>query len=359
MRIGYDHTAFVRQRAGGIARYFCELTTRLARREFVRAFLGLHLVDCAGDLSASADAVGLGRPDLPKTHRMAMAISDFALTVMSARWNVDVYHATGDRFKSLGRASRQVITIFDCIPERVPGQFEDVEAMNRRKRETAREADAVICISETTRRDALEFLDVPEPKISVTRLAAGIGAAPRGADPVGRPYLLYVGRRRGYKNARVLLEALARAELPVDPVLVFFGGEKPDRSERRRIRELGLADRVEYRRGDDKSLATLYNHARVLVVTSTYEGFGLPLLEAMKYGCPVVCSDRGALPEVAGRAALFFDPSSVPALCAHLKSIFDDSDLRRELRNRGLAREKAFSWRRCADETLACYRGLL
>lgn len=359
MRIGYDHTAFVRQRTGGIARYYCEIASRIAGRQRVKAFLGLHLAECADVVRGSADAVGLRRPDLPKTHRLAMAVSDAALPLVSARWSVDVYHATGQRFKSFGGASRRVVTLFDCIPERIPAEFDDADATRRRKRRAAREADAVICISETTGRDAMELLDVPGTKIHVTRLAPGVDAVPGEEDPVGRPYLLYVGRRHGYKNARVLFEVLARADLPGDPVLVCFGGERPGPRERRRIARRGLVDRVEYREGDDRALATLYSHARALVVTAAYEGFGLPVLEAMKFGCPVVCSDGGALPEVAGDAALHFEAGDAEELRTRLERVLTDGELRRGLRDRGLTRAGEFSWSRCVEETLACYRSVL
>jgi glycosyltransferase involved in cell wall biosynthesis len=106
-------------------------------------------------------------------------------------------------------------------------------------------------------------------------------------------------------------------------------------------------------------LADLYSFADVFVYPSLYEGFGIPPLEAMSCGCPVICSDRSSLPEVVGEAVRFFDPESIDSLTDALNQVVSDSSLRRALINKGHLRSAEFSWSKCADETLKVYKRLM
>jgi glycosyltransferase involved in cell wall biosynthesis len=109
---------------------------------------------------------------------------------------------------------------------------------------------------------------------------------------------------------------------------------------------------------DEETLVALYNGARILILPSLYEGFGLPPLEAMACGTPVIASDRGSLPEVVGEAGLLIDPEHTRAIASAIKKLWDSEELRRSFRERGLARAQKFSWRRAARETLKIYREL-
>jgi glycosyltransferase involved in cell wall biosynthesis len=175
------------------------------------------------------------------------------------------------------------------------------------------------------------------------------------------PYVLFVGIRPAYKNFDLLLKAFASLpEIRSSHQLVLFGGQPLRDVEVELIRSLGLSDRVKWLgSGDDAMLANLYTHAAVYAYPSLYEGFGMPLLEAFTYRCPVVASSASSLPEVGGDAALYFDPTSVDDLAEKISRILSDESLRQKLIAAGIERLNLFSWDRCARETADFYRRLL
>jgi glycosyltransferase involved in cell wall biosynthesis len=178
------------------------------------------------------------------------------------------------------------------------------------------------------------------------------GQAP--ASPTDGP-LLYVGERaRAYKNVGAVLTALTRLDRGVR--LVCFGGGPFTDAERARLHELGLAGRVSWRAGDDDDLAGAYREARALVYPSRWEGFGLPALEAMAHGCPVVCTNTGSLTEVVGDAALTFDPVDIDMLVDVLTRVIADDACAAALSKAGHERAAAFTWDATATRTIEAYR---
>ena len=166
-------------------------------------------------------------------------------------------------------------------------------------------------------------------------------------------YLLHVGTLQPRKNLERLLEAFARLDGELQLVLAGKRGWLYDRIFRR-VEELGLGDRVLFAgHVPQEDLPALMSGARLLAMPSLYEGFGLPVVEAMACGTPVVCSNASSLPEVAGHAALLVDPLDVEALAATMERVLGDDKLRAELIERGFERARKFSWERCAHETLA------
>jgi glycosyltransferase involved in cell wall biosynthesis len=221
-------------------------------------------------------------------------------------------------------------------------------------------ADHIICVSENTRRDLIELLNVAPNKTTVVHHGFSLTGKPLELAKIRaskRPFLLYVGHRGEYKNFSGMLKALARSvNLKKDFDIVCFGGGPLTASELDLIRKSGLPDeQVSQVSGNDDVLATLYKHASVFVYPSLYEGFGIPLLEAMSFDVPVACSNTSSLPEVVGNAALTFDPALPEAIGAAIESIVSNSELRADLVNKGRDRLKQFSWERCTAETLNTY----
>jgi glycosyltransferase involved in cell wall biosynthesis len=177
----------------------------------------------------------------------------------------------------------------------------------------------------------------PPSKTTVTPLAGSLRATPRAERPIPQPYLLYVGDRAGYKNADLLAAHLGRATRTAAPQfqLVFFGGSTLHRgrtSADHRARP-GRPDPPGDRHGQD--LATWYAHAFALVYPSLYEGFGIPPLEAMQYGCPVLASDRSSLPEVVGEAGRLFHPDAESSLADALRELVEHPAERADLVRKG------------------------
>ena len=217
-------------------------------------------------------------------------------------------------------------------------------------------ADLILTISEATRADLLAIHDVGNTPVVVTPLGVDPVFGAGGPDPMaGAGYVLYVGRRDSYKDFPVLLHALAA--MPDDRVqLLAVGGGDFDTDERQLIQELGLADRVVRRDLDDRDLAGAYAHARVFVMPSRYEGFGLPVLEAMSAGAPVIAARAASLPEVGGEAALYFEPGDHDELSGRLTAVLSDQSLAARLRRLGRSRAAGFTWSQTARRTADAYR---
>ncbi len=231
---------------------------------------------------------------------------------------------------------------------------------------SARAAAHLIAVSEATRSDLVRALHVPPAKIAVIhhgvderfRLVtdpAALGAIRERYGLVG-PYVLYVGTLRPRKNLVRLVEAFARLSIGEGRLWLVLAGRKGGLTDETlaAVKRLGLTDRVLFTGYvPDEDAPLLMAGARLFVLPSLYEGFGLPVLEAMACGVPVVCANVASLPEVAGDAALLVDPTDVAALAEAMRQALTDTDLRRDLIARGFRQAARFSWDRCAAETLA------
>jgi glycosyltransferase involved in cell wall biosynthesis len=227
---------------------------------------------------------------------------------------------------------------------------------------SARRAAAVIAVSEFGRQEVLAaFRLAPDRVVAVHEAPKERSAAPVDAAEVQRrlgirpPYLVAFGTRSPHKNVPRLLEAFARArrEHRLDHRLVLVG-PPPDGD---LVRQLGLEDSARFTGFlGDREVKGVLSGADLLVCPSLYEGFGLPVLEAMAEGVPVACSGRASLPEVAGDAAVLFDPLSVEDMARQIARVAGDAALRQSLRAGGFENLKRFSWDRAAEETLAVYR---
>ena len=269
-----------------------------------------------------------------------------ALPLRARRDRVDVLHCPTQR-APVHSSVPLVVTFHDLAVLRHP------ETFNRWTRDysrltlprVARAATRLIAVSEFTKRELLELLDVPAEKVRVIPNAVGEPFTAEG-DAAEGDYVLAVSTLEPRKNLERLVEAYRRAGLNGLPLLVAgaagWGGVQVEGDG---VRWLG-----EVR---DEELARLYRGARCVAYVSLYEGFGLPVLEAMACGTPVVAARNGALEEVAGGAAVLVDPLDPDAIAAGIAEALDRGA---ELRERGLERARAFDWREVARETLAVYR---
>lgn len=254
-----------------------------------------------------------------------------------------------------------VLTIYDLLPLRFPEIYGRMKYHFRwNLPRLLRRTRGILASSESTRREILERFPLPPEKIRVVH-GAYDATRFRPRDPaavearVGSArYFLYVGHARPYKNLARVVEAL-RA-IPRPEIQLWIGGAADPRFTpplQRRIEELGMQDRVRllgYVPDDD--LPLLYSGAIGLAFASLYEGFGLPVLEAMACGCPVLASRCFSLPEVCGDAALYVDPLAIDSIAAGLERLAGEEPLRASLRERGLRRARRFSWDDAARQVL-------
>ena len=253
---------------------------------------------------------------------------------------------------------RSVMVVHDLIPEIL---WKDACVREERKRALAR-ADEVIAVSEWTKADLLREYGVDPKKIHV--IYHGVPEIQEGLKGNGvvcpyhsGSYLLYVGKRNEYKRFRWFLRAVAPLMWLHPDMRILCTGEPFCRREWAWIVALGLLGRVKSRRFADNEMYSVYANAVALIYPSVYEGFGLPVLEAMSSKCPVVCSRSTCLPEVAGNAAAYFEADNASNLRHIIQSLIardkEFGKRRAELIREGVERAKLFSWEKCARETAA------
>jgi glycosyltransferase involved in cell wall biosynthesis len=291
------------------------------------------------------------------------------LPLAAARAGVDLLHSLGSTAPVWSRG-RRVVTIMDLIYLRFPEAHPGIRDLGMRALvpAAARRSHRVIAISRSTADDLVGELGLDRSKIDVVPLGLGSVRRAPGLDPAStrarlrlgdRRVLLSLSAKRPHKNLAALIGALGRIPPERRPVLVLPGYPTWHEAElRERARPLGDDVRFVSWLAEDE-LEGLWRVTDAFVFPSLYEGFGLPVLEAMARGVPVACSDRSSLPEVAGDAALLFDPDSEVAIAAAVVRLLDDTELAGRLRAAGWARVAEFSWERVARETLAVYERAL
>jgi glycosyltransferase involved in cell wall biosynthesis len=293
------------------------------------------------------------------------------LPAAAMRARVDLVHSLASTAPLWGRF-RRVVTVHDLIYARFPEAHAGIRDKGMRVLvpQAARRSHRVIADSLNTREDLVQMLGVPAAKIDVVPL--GLGSVRRVA-PIDeremrarfelgeRRVLLSLSAKRPHKNLLALIGALARIPAAGRPVLVLAGYPTAHETElRARVASEGLDADVRFPTWlSAEELEGLWALAQAFVFPSLYEGFGLPVLEAMARGVPVACSNASSLPEVAGDAALLFDPHDEVAIADALRRLLGDATLREQLHARGLARVKEFTWERTARLTLESYRRAL
>lgn len=368
LKIAFDQQVFLLQEYGGISRYICSLAKHLSAMSGVdtRVIAPLHF-NRNLDALQGVPGKGLLLPKVnPKLFRLVLMASKHLARLSISRFRPEIVHETYFSFDDYKpRGARRVLTVYDMIHERYTAKFDCSHMTSGPKKAAALRADHVICISENTRRDLIELCGVAEEKTSVvylgvdeTFLAAGVGQAAEA--PTQPPFLLYVGSRDGYKNFNLFMKAFGSSDyLRKNFSIVCFGGGPLQDTELSAAATFGLRPgQIRHFSGDDEVLARLYRQAEAFVYPSLYEGFGIPPLEAMAVGCPVVSSNTSSLPEVVGDAGEYFDPNDQEAMTAAIEHVLQSSSRREELVAKGRRQCAKFSWEKCAQETMAIYRRL-
>ena len=250
----------------------------------------------------------------------------------------------------------QVVTVHDVLPLHYPREYPRQQYYFRHYVPAVlRQSRAVITISEASRQEIVRAYQVPAEKIHVALCgydARRFTPYGSGSDVTGfEPYALYVGNVMPHKNLGRLVDAFAVVSNRMRGRLVIrgWGKRQPVETLRARIARHGLEDRVEWQPyASDEELPALYRGARMLVLPSLAEGFGLTALEAMACGTPVITSNTSSLPEVVADAGLLVDPHDTTSIAEAMARLFSDTRLAKELRERGIARASQFTWERAA-----------
>ena len=365
MRIGIDARKL---HDFGIGTYIRNLLRQLARLDRQTEYVVL----CRPDDREGLAQLGENFRAVPETSGNYTLNEQIRIPLALRREGVTLFHAPHYVLPPLVRI-RSVVTIHDCIhlmfPQYLPSRFALAYARTSITL-AARRATRVMTVSESSKRDILRFVDVEPEKIEVIYNAFDerFGVEPREEDVVrvreryqlSDEFVLYAGNVKPHKNLERLIEAfnLVRKRGLDHLKLVLIGDEISKYAALRRavhhhqlhkyVRFLGYLP--------EETLAVMYRLAGVFVFPSLYEGFGLPPLEAMASGTPVVTSNISSLPEVAGDAAVLVDPHFPEAIADGIHTVLTDEAVRRTLRDKGLARARQFSWEQSVRRVLEIYR---
>jgi glycosyltransferase involved in cell wall biosynthesis len=358
MKILYDSHIFAAQKMGGISRYHYELLkgmnllgqeARVAGLFIKNRYLlsdkkyGHLMFNDTKSLFAGLNNIRL--------HRHLTNVTSY-----------DIYHPT-DSYAHLLRGlppdKKMVFTIHDMITEKqVAGAKPWPEKLN-----FARKADKIIAVSENTKRDIIDIFGIESNKIEVVYHGSSLQLtkAQKPKRPLPQRYLLFVGGRGGYKN----FDAFISATAPIirkdrDLFVVCAGGKSFSGKELHRLKELNISDHVISVVGmSDNELSYIYANSIAFIFPSLYEGFGIPILEAWACNTPVLLSNASCFPEIAGDAALYFDPNNPSSITEIINTILVNVSLQKDIIQRGTKRLELFSWNKTVKQTLAIYQSLI
>ena len=346
----------------GVGRYVFELAGHLQRSG--DAAVTLAIAPWHRDFYAPLAASGVELAEVRVAARRGLrnAWHLYGVGRLARSKRADVIHAP-DRLPVVARAGRPlVITVHDMAEHDLPDAFGRLQLRYRRRvlADQLRRATLIIAPSSFSARRIAALAPPAAERTTVVMHGAGLDPAQPQVQPEQVRYerfVLYVGAVQRHKGVPLLVRAF-RALGATDVGLVIAGAVHNDEA----AVEAAAGDDpriVRLRDPGDAALAWLYGHAIALAVPSRYEGFCIPLVEAMQLGCPVLAADAGAMPEICGDAALLFPVADETALTAQLARVLADGELRARLSAAGLERAAAFSWERSAHETAAVYRAAM
>ena len=363
MDVIFDYQIFRLQKYGGISRYFIELAKHLQHINGCNPFIiatnsiNVYLHELHNEKIYQEESYILKKATYNRFWDYRDQYAELLLNLKSNKQSI--LHETYYTHRLPSKLKR-VITIHDMIYELKGQNLSEKELVLHTKKEAIKQADCIIAVSENTKQDLLQFY--PEAKNKVTVVHHGISKIHHEfilPFNNNKPYILFVGRREGYKNFEALLEVYtSNSKIHTNFDLICFGGDPFDNYEIERINKDDLQLRVKYLKGTDDLLNSLYKGASVLAYLSSYEGFGLPVLEAMRLNCPVICSDGSSLPEVAGNCAQLINVDDKQEILNALNEILFSKEKFNEMIDSAKQRAEHFTWQKCAEETYNVYKGL-
>ncbi|TYR38234.1 glycosyltransferase family 4 protein [Sphingobacterium phlebotomi] len=363
MNILYDHQIFLAQGFGGISRYFSTLMEGIRHTSDVSynfSMYGNHNYFQSSEMVLKPDYFQR-RQFRRYPQKMSEANRSYILKKLKEK-DISVFHPTYYDHYYLDVIRKPfVITIHDMIYEKYAGFFSPDDPTPYEKRVLIERADKIIAISHKTKEDILYYNRIDEDKIDVVYHGIDLDKAITYEENMILPaeYVLYVGSRFGYKNFPLFVEAFGYISTKKKDLKLVVVGAALGSAEKELLYRNGILDKILQMSVTDSQLNTLYKNAIMLVYPSLYEGFGLPILEAFKNGCPVLLSRASCFPEIAGDSAAFFEPTSVESLIYEMLRIIEDPFLRISLIDRGRTKLQEYNVDKCVKGTLYTYRSVI
>lgn len=369
MKIVLDPQIFNLQKYGGISRYYTEIFSCLSRKNSHTIVVPLY----------STTNIYFNQSVLFTTQKKVYFLwirllyklrilnkgkknsrSKFFLKEFLSKQDYDLFIPTyfDTYFIDFIGAKPFVLTVYDMIYELFPEYFLDDKKVVPNKLFLLEKAARIIAVSENTKKDIVNiYPHIDASKIDVVYHGCSIKINAKSAVTLPENYVLFVGTRALYKNFVFLVNSIAEL-LQNDPnlYLICAGGSDFETNENELICKLGIEKQIIHKHFEEDELGFFYSKAKCFVFPSLYEGFGIPVLEAMTCGCPVVLTNCSSFPEVAGSAGIYYELNNGEDLKNKIKDLIDNDFLRQEFSFRGLEQVKKFSWEKAASECLSAYK---
>jgi len=370
MKILYDHQIFTNQVYGGISRYFAELMKNFENHDEIECEVSLKYSNnnYLKKLNNLSYRTFLENYSFKGKYRLLSIINGKINRKISEKKllknDFDIFHPTyyNPYFLNYLDVKPFVLTIHDMIHEILSSKDNTAE----RKKLLAQKATKIIAVSENTKRDIIKILGIDGGKIEVIYhgnsfdISSNHNNLNTTLPKLPKKYILFVGSRKVYKNFNLFIEAISILLIEDNELfIVCAGGGNFSNKEIGKFKKLNIKDKIFCYSASDSILAYLYQKATAFVFPSIYEGFGIPILESFACRCPLICSKTSSFPEVAGDAAIYFDPTDKLSMLNSIQKVIYNDELKKQLINKGIERVKKFTWKKTAEKTKKLYEKIL
>ncbi len=358
LKILYNNNIFFDQHYGGISRYYFSIFEKLIKKKTEFKVLTPFYKNKYLKFLSKNYKEGIYLPRYPTLKFLKLLNERLSLRLIN-RKKYDVIHDTFySNYLLEIKNKKKIITVHDTIHEKFTHYYNSKQIIQDRQK-IFENTDEIICVSNSTKEDLLNIYKIPEKKVSVVY---------HGSDHLdqievdekkiqsqlihlkNKPFLLYVGKRHRYKNYEVLLNVFAKSKIIKDNFcIILFGGETVSESELKFFNTLGVHKKIFHVNGSDDILKYLYSNAQVMVSTSTYEGFGLNILEGIRQGCEVIAKDTKVFREIYGNKLNYFQDSD------ELQNFLEKLNYKKTQNSPNSEIRKDFNWTKTTDETLKIY----
>jgi glycosyltransferase involved in cell wall biosynthesis len=377
LKVLYDSQAFDMQRFGGVSRYFTSLLEQFNRFEDIEC--NLPIGRCDNEYLKNMPAFAnkdisrkefFSKKDFTGKKALLKILDNLNGNSSTGKvkkeliaQNFDLFHPTyfDPYFLKYLFEKPFVLTVHDMIHEKYADSFPN-DPLSKNKKRLCNKATKIIAISENTKKDLIDIFQIDPVKIEVIYQGQsfnGLNADEKVRAELPKPYILFVGDRRRYKNFPRFINAFAQLSSEFPDLNVVCTGKPFSLNEINLFKKLVIGEKVHHKFANDHELMRLYKDALFFIFPSEYEGFGIPILESFAAGCPVVLSAASSFPEVAGDAGIYFDPLDIDSMIDSMRQVINSGDLRNELIKKGNLQLNKFSWEKAAKETYSLYQEIV
>lgn len=370
MKILLDPQIFYTQNYGGISRIFAEFWSECNKRDDVELICplfyseNLHLKENRlqpANLSFLHNKKYIGKPIVRAILKRVNKYNALSV-IRKGKYDVFITSYYNDYFVVALHGKPYIVTVYDMIHEIFPNYFVGGTKFTANKQKLVEGAGAVVAISHSTKKDLLQFFPtISASKVSVVHLSESINTKETvKLKWLPENYILFIGKRETYKKFDTLYTAVLPLFKKSDNLVVLCaGGGNFTSEELSQFKNAGLTDKFIQYNFNDNELYTIYKNARLFVFPSEYEGFGIPALEAMASGCPLILSRSSSFPEIAEDAALYFEPNNAQQLGSLIEDLLSNKSLCDVMVQKGYVQVAKFSWKKLTGDYLTIASDLI